>query len=358
MLHPAIKTCKDIWKVSTTFIGTIVGAGFASGQEILKFFSHSGANGIAGIVIACLLFCVTGTLIMILGSKLNAISFSQVIRHVCGKLIGPYMDTLLSLFLFATLSVMLAGSGAVFFQQWALPYWLGTGITLVITVLTVLFGLRGIINANALVVPIMIVLCILATVPSISLERLHTTLSAFTPVDNGAAPHWLLSTLLYVSYNITLGVSVLAPLGNQIKSKRPLFLGGILGGLGLGFMAMIINLAILSHYPLSAQYEIPSLYLAGRFAVILQFAFSLVLWAEIFTTIIGNVYGLAVRLSEIMPISYITATIVLMILALVMSQIGFSGLVSTLYPAFGYISLLFLTLLLILPFKGLSRRNL
>lgn len=344
------QTSKVTWQVAATFIGTIIGAGFASGQEILKFFSHYGLYGIVGIVLSSLLFCTTGTLIMLLGQKLEAKSFGDVIRHICGKHLGPVLDLLLSLFLFATLSVMLAGSGAVFFQQWGLSFWLGTGVTMIITVATVTFGLQGIIKANSIVVPFMILFCFLATVPSISFGRLSAVLNNFSPVAPGASPQWLLSSLLYVSYNITLGVSVLAPLGKEITGRKPLVWGGILGGIGLGVLALVIDLAILSYYPDSAQYEVPSLFIAGKFASIVQLAFSIVLWAEIFTTIIGNVYGLAIRISDYCGLNYRFATGLLMVGALVMSQIGFSGLVGTLYPLFGYVSLLFLASLIVFPF--------
>jgi len=340
---------KEIWYVATTFIGTIVGAGFASGQEILTFFSHFGPGGITGIVFSSLLFSICGTLIMYLGSKLDASSFAEVIRHVCGRRFGPLMDFLLGLFLFGTLSVLLAGSGAVFFQQWGLPYWLGTGLTLIITVLTALFGLKGIIRANSIIVPLMLIFCLLVTLPAISLNRLQYSLTDFIPVGNGAAPHWLLSALLYVSYNITLGTSVLAPISREIRFRSSLLWGGIIGGLGLGVLAMLINLAILCHYPAAAQFEVPSLFVAGRLASVVQLAFSFILWAEIFTTIIGTVYGLAARITASTQFNYNIITMVLMVMALGLSQLGFAGLVGTIYPLFGYISLFFLAALLALP---------
>jgi uncharacterized membrane protein YkvI len=114
-------------------------------------------------------------------------------------------------------------------------------------------------------------------------------------------------------------------------------------------MAMLINLAILSHYPDSSAYEIPSLFVAGRLAYFLQLIFSFVLWAEIFTTIIGTVYGLSARLSDGTGFSYRTAAVVLMLAALALSQFGFSGLVGTLYPLFGYVSFVFLAALLVFP---------
>jgi len=340
---------RDTWKVATTFIGTIVGAGFASGQEILKFFGHFGLPGVIGILMSCIIFCAGGTLIMILGHKLKACSFGDVVTYVCGSRLGRVVDLVLGVFLFGSLSVMLAGSGAVLCQQWGLPYWLGTLVTLLISLAIVLSGIRGIINANSVVVPLMITICLLAIVPAISGDRLLAICSDFRPVSRGASSLWYVSALLYAAYNLTLGVSVLAPLGNEIKDRRSLIYGGVLGGLGLGGLAMLINLAILSHYPDSAGYEIPSLFIAGSMTTLIQTVFSFVLWAEIFTTIIGTIYGLAARITAGTRFSYLSVTIVLLIGALILSQFGFSGLVGTLYPLFGYVSLVFLICLFSFP---------
>ena len=182
MIFPAGQHWRETWKVAATFIGTIVGAGFASGQEILKFFSHSGIDGIKGILLACVLFCITGTLIMLLGQKIQAASFGEVVRHVCGPRLGPVIDLTLAVFLFGSLTVMLAGSGAVLFQQWGIPYLIGTALTVVFSIITVLYGIRGIIKANSVVVPLMILVCIAATVPAISSQKLALITRDFLPV--------------------------------------------------------------------------------------------------------------------------------------------------------------------------------
>jgi uncharacterized membrane protein YkvI len=43
-------------KVAFAYIGTVVGAGFASGQEILQFFSYFGYWGLVGLLLAAGLF--------------------------------------------------------------------------------------------------------------------------------------------------------------------------------------------------------------------------------------------------------------------------------------------------------------
>src|SRR5256885_11898453 len=47
---------KEVSRIAGAFVGVIVGAGFASGQEILQFFAGFGAIGLAGCLVAALAF--------------------------------------------------------------------------------------------------------------------------------------------------------------------------------------------------------------------------------------------------------------------------------------------------------------
>ena len=46
------RTALDIIRVAMTYAGTIIGAGFVSGQELLQFFVAYGTTGLAGIMVA------------------------------------------------------------------------------------------------------------------------------------------------------------------------------------------------------------------------------------------------------------------------------------------------------------------
>lgn len=46
---------RDILKTIFVIIGTMIGAGFASGQEIYLFFNRYGTMGILGLIISCTL---------------------------------------------------------------------------------------------------------------------------------------------------------------------------------------------------------------------------------------------------------------------------------------------------------------
>ena len=43
-------------KAAMVIIGTVIGAGFASGQEVMRFFTGYGAKGLISIVLSGLLF--------------------------------------------------------------------------------------------------------------------------------------------------------------------------------------------------------------------------------------------------------------------------------------------------------------
>ncbi|ADG82271.1 YkvI family membrane protein [Thermincola potens] len=344
---------KDSWKVAVTYIGTVVGAGFASGQEVLKFFSSHGLPGIAGVCLSALLFSVSGILVLGSGRALRAVSYKEVFEYICGRPLGFILEKLITLFLFATLSVLLAGSGAVLAQQLDVPYLLGTLLTVVLTIITVLSGIKGIIRANSIIVPLLTVGCLIVGLSSISISSLICLNVNQIAVPASSTPHWLLSAFTYVAYNLTLSTGVLAPLGHEIGKKNALLAGGLIGGLLLGALASLINLAILSNLagPLAKLPEVPMLQLAASVGRPFQLFYAIILWAEIFTTIIGNVYGVTTRIVEGFNLSYKRTLTVIMLLAVCFSQVGFSRLVGFLYPLFGYVSLIFLVALFTRPLK-------
>ena len=51
-----IKNKKSIFAISNIYISAVVGAGFATGQEIMTFFTRYGIKSFVGITISTMLF--------------------------------------------------------------------------------------------------------------------------------------------------------------------------------------------------------------------------------------------------------------------------------------------------------------
>jgi uncharacterized membrane protein YkvI len=87
-------------KIAAVFIGTVVGAGLASGQEIIQFFTVYGKNGIPGIILCGILYAVIGMLTVDMSYRCNAASYRDLIYLSCGRYLGWVVDALTTLFLF------------------------------------------------------------------------------------------------------------------------------------------------------------------------------------------------------------------------------------------------------------------
>lgn len=338
--------------IAATYVGTVVGAGFATGQEVLRFFTHFGLNGIWGLIGATFLFAVLGGMILHIGHELGAESHVAVVNAVLGPTLGRLLDWVITFFLFGSAAVMMAGSGAVFAESFGLNRFLGTLLMAIIAGGTVLMGLRGVVKSISAVAPVLIGLVVVISLGSLFATGIsQADLRWYRPAE-AATAWWPVSLFLYVSYNLLLSIAVLGPLGKEAIDGRTGFWGGVTGGLVLGVGALLINLALLGGLPDSAHYEVPMIQLARRFPALVSGIYSIILWAEVYTTAVSSLYGLAVRLTRPESPRYALVVGAATVGALVLSQVGFSQMVTILFPMVGWLGLILiggLILRLVLP---------
>lgn len=341
-------------KVAATYIGTVVGAGFATGQEVLQFFTNFGIWGLVGLVFAAAMFVFFGYIIMNLGNQLQARSHQEIIFFSGGEIIGAMIDCIIIFFLFGAVTTMIAGTGALFSQQYHLPSLLGNFIMGALTAFTVLKGIKGVINAISYVVPFLIISVVGISIYTVFTSPPDLNLITHSQNQNGLITNWFLSAVLYVSYNTILSVAVLAPLGNNIGNNKTIKAGAVLGGLGLGIGALMIFLALASNYTQIFTLEVPMIYIAGGISPFIQIIYAVILLAEVYTTAVSSLFGFATRITNVEKKSAKTKFIVFgsTFAAILASQFGFANLVSYLYPIEGYAGL---TLLLILVYSRVKR---
>ena len=332
------------WRISAVYIGTVIGAGFATGQEIYTFFNAFGISGLWGIVFAAVLFMLFGYIIIEMGLRLGAKSHLELLRHSLGDFWGRILDMLIMFFLFGGLTAMIAGTGAIFTQQFGMPAFIGGLLMAALTAITVLTGLKGVINSISYVVPFLLIAVFGIAIYSILNAPLDFA-SVPSISSGGLLGNWVWAFILYVSYNLILSVSVLAPLGAEISGRKTVLKGAILGGLGLGIGSFLIYLALAANFDVIRGLEVPMAFIAGQISGWAQAVFTVVLIAEIYTTAVGSLYGFTARITHTEKTPWIVVAVI-STLAFFASMFGFSSLVKYLYPLVGYAGIILLIALL------------
>lgn len=337
-MGPVRKKGVSALKLAATYIGTIVGAGFATGQEVLQFFNRFGIWGAGGLILVTLMFITYGYIIMDLGKDLHARSHVEIIRFSGGEILGTFTDIIITVFLFGSFTAMIAGTGALFEQQLGIAPLLGNLIMAALSAITVMTGISGVINSISFVVPFLLVSVLGISVHSL----LHNPidLKSMPTIDghSGIINHWLPAAILYVSYNTVSSIAILGPLGANARNRKAVWIGAVLGGLGLGVGAFMIFTALSGHIEDVHMLEVPMGYIAGRISPLIQALYAVILIAEVYTTAVSSLFGFASRIinRERKPADRNVIILCISIAALTASQLGFSNLVRYLYPLVGY----------------------
>lgn len=318
-------------QIAATYIGTVVGAGFASGQEILAFFTSYGLWGTLGIMIATALFIWLGYKMMLISSQLGTPSYESFNNAMFGPIVGKAINMMVFLTLFGVTTVMLAGSGSVLEEQFRLPYLIGILLTIAVGFLILNKGLDRLLALNSIVVPMMLIFSCLILATGDNVSPL--------PKQPPATYAFIWKSILYVSFNLAMAQSVLIPIGYAIRDAQILKRAAVLGGLGLGFMLIISHTAMLTNWDDVRLMDIPMVYITDQWSDWLQLFFVFVLYCEIFTTLVSNVYGITQQLRELFTVDELKLYIILFTVSFAFCLIGYSQLLMFLYPLFGYLGL-------------------
>ncbi len=328
------KQWSAVFQVSVTYVGTVVGAGFASGQEIWQFFSKNGLFALWGIVFSTVLFFLFGIYALHLGPRYQVHSFAELTKLLLGTRGSVFVNILLLLTIFGLNIAMIAGGGALLEQIAGWPLYLSTLVWVWATITLLYFGIRGIIAANTIIVPFMLLLVLFS-----SAYHLHF-LQSLRWFHALSAPSWKIpiwQTLLafsYLGFNVGLSLPVLVPLGAIHPEVKVRVAGSLLGSISLGALMVLIHLVLVNQTGIHLQ-EIPMAFIAKTLPNFLQSGVLIAIGAEIYSTLLANAFGLASELATHTKGSFLTWLMITLLGAYVFAQIGFSRVVGWFYPWFG-----------------------
>lgn len=213
------KTKSSTMEIASVYIGTVIGAGFASGQEIIQFFTSYGSKGIYGILLAGVIFSLLGWAILeiVYVRKIN--DYRNFIHLMMGEFLGNIMEWIVALFMFIIFCTMLAGTGALLRQQFHIPMQVGIFLMAGLSVIVFMYDIKGIIIVNYILAPLLLIGGILLGI-YIIVFRDVAVFSSATSIFRLITRNWITSSILYVSYNTITAVVILTGLLPIIHSKK------------------------------------------------------------------------------------------------------------------------------------------
>lgn len=323
-------------QVAFTFIGTVVGAGFASGREVMQFFTRFGWWGPYLIIVSTAFFVWIGAKVMLLSAKLGAKSYEDLNKHLFGDKGGRWVSNLMLVVLLGVNAVMLAGAGSVFSEHLNLTYQTGLLVTMFACFLLLRKGMKAIMTVNTFVVPVMMGFTLFLMFETLREPNSGHWLRATSELSPWAA--WL-SPFLYAAFNLSMSQAVLVPLGSAIGDSRVLRRGAWIGGIGIGILLLAGHLALSARMPGILQFDIPMGGIARELGAWMHWIYVFLIFMEIFSTLVADIYGLTLQLQERTRVSPGMLTAALLLICFLAGQFGFGPLLSTLYPMFGLLSL-------------------
>lgn len=321
-----------------TFIGAVVGAGFASGQEIRQYFVDYGVYGVFGIIVMSVLFVILGERLMLMGYTSKSDSYEVALGYAFRCKFKRIVDFLLTFFLVATAGTMFSGCGAFFEQTFGINAPMGAALFALLTYFVTVVGIKGIMGVSSIEIPLLIIVTCFVAVRSIDLPDV-ARFSLINELNYDGIFSAIISSIIYVSYNLVMSFSILPALGNACKTRGEIRRTCILSGVIIGILGYIIYLALLINYDKIQGVEIPIATLAGTTNGLL---YGIMFILAVLSTAVGALYGVYARVEKSnAKFGFIC------FVAYLFSLAGFSNLVSGLYFYMGVIGIFLIAMLII-----------
>lgn len=350
----------NVLRFAGAFVAFLIGSGYASGQEIMQFFTAYGIWSIGGLLIALVLFAWLGKVLMNYGHRHRDLGpdhmADQGFRYYCGKYFGTFLAWFIPIFLLLVCIVMTSGAGATLAQYFGLPNWVGSAGMCALVLVTNFFGFKRIVDVIGIVGPVIIVFSVVIATVAIAanpggLAEAGEHAATFAGMANatGGAPLWALAGLLYVAYNVTGSLPFFTQTGGTACSAREAKWGGIVGGIAFIGAAILMNAALLCHIEDVAQLEVPTLFLSDLISPVISIVFAVILMGGIYSTAAPMMWTSVNRFApegtKRNKIVLVAFSVIIMLV--VLSPLSYGQLMGIVYPYTGYIGIVFIACVIV-----------
>lgn len=331
-------------EITSLYIGVIMGAGFASGRECWQFFGVFGNKGYYGAVASTLCFVMLACMVTYIARSKDSSDLGKLISPFDNRMIDGAIGWILAIIYYSMIIAMTAAGGSLLDQQFGISKVFGGVMIAVLCIVTVLGDFARVSRVFRLLVPVLFLIGVLTIILTIRAD-----FGQSGPVDGyrpgRMSPNWPISALVFMAYN-TLGmITMSGSSALNAKDSKNAYAGAVLGTLCLGALTVLLLRALLTDMAFSSGLDLPMLGFSSRIDPVLNMIYAVVLYGAVYSTGASTYYGFSTKLRPGKTKKYIIIFGAVIGFALGLS--GFKRLVEFLYPAQGYIGIVFIILIII-----------
>ena len=342
----------NVVKFAGAFIAFLIGAGFATGQEVFQYFAAYGYEGFLVGLFVLICFVYVGGGFIVAGFNEHFQNTNDIYRYYCGKYIGGFYDYFSIAFIYMSYIVMLGGAGATVNQYYHLSPVVGAILMMVLSVGTVVFGLGKIVDVIGSIGPLIVIIAIgvglaaIVTNPGGIAEGARLIASGELDITR-VGSNWFMSGTSYVGFCMLWLAAFLAAMGTKANSKKEAVIGTTLGALGFVLGAIILMLGLLSSLQDLYTSDIPSLIIAEKIWPPLATVFLVIIIAGIYTTAVPLLWSVSARFAQEKTTKFYGLTAGLAVVAcFVALELPFRKIVNVIYGVNGYVGILLIFFML------------
>lgn len=331
-----------VLNIAVLYVGCMMGAGFASGRETWQFFGVFDKWGLVGVGLFAVIILAIAYMTVYIAHTLNTNDLGKILvpegHPGLEKLCGNIMAGMLSM----VIILMTSAGGALLHQQFGLPSFAGGFIIVVLVLATVMGNFARVSKVFKYVMPVLCIAMILTCVAVIVTFEGPSRIPEKFEISP-MTPNWIVSTFLYVAYNVIGLIAIMATATINSKSYNVTKVGALLGGTAVGVLAMLILLTIRCDMVYTQGIDMPVLGYADNLSKVMGIIYTIILFCAIYSTATSNYYGFTTKIKDGPKKNIII--IVTALVGYLLGLVGFKNIISYLTPVIGYIGLVFMGLL-------------
>lgn len=308
------------------------------GVEIASFFNAFSEFGLYGIIVSAMVIAFVIYKVFSIMLKNNIDTYPKFLEKTINtkrKIVVNVIDSIINIFLLISFLVMMTGILAFFEQELKINNILFSIFIVLICYLILIKDLDGVIKINTILIPTLIFFIIFIGIKFNNQIDTNIELN----IKNNITKNWLLSSLIYTSYNCVVLIPILISLKKEIKNKNQIKIISLISGIIVGILAIIIYRLLFIAGNQINKVEMPLVIVAGRLGKIYKYIYGIVILSAIFTSAISSGYAFLENTTKTKR-QYKKTCFILCISSIFVSKFGFSSLVNTMYPIFGYLGFL------------------